>query len=127
VRDLTHGRGVEVAFESAGMPTLQRLAVEVVRPGGRAVLVGLAGESEEVCIPSYLFAIREKQVRVASTAPAIPLATFRTPEASATSTTTGSTCCCTAESNGTLHAPPQSEAATTLHCVEPLIGAVTIR
>jgi S-(hydroxymethyl)glutathione dehydrogenase / alcohol dehydrogenase len=41
VRDLTEGRGVDHAFEVVGRPDTIDLAVEMTRPGGETVLVGL--------------------------------------------------------------------------------------
>lgn len=42
VRDITGGRGVDVAFEALGRPETFVQAVEAVRDGGRAVMVGIA-------------------------------------------------------------------------------------
>jgi succinate semialdehyde reductase (NADPH) len=42
VRDLTGGRGVDVAFEVLGRPETFVQALEAVRDGGRAVMVGIA-------------------------------------------------------------------------------------
>jgi len=42
VRDITGGRGVDVAFEALGRPETFVQAVESVRDGGRAVMVGIA-------------------------------------------------------------------------------------
>lgn len=42
VRDVTQGRGVDVAFEALGRPETFQQAVESVRDGGRAVVVGIA-------------------------------------------------------------------------------------
>ncbi len=42
VRDITGGRGVDVAFEVLGRPETFVQAVESVRDGGRAVMVGIA-------------------------------------------------------------------------------------
>lgn len=39
---ITDNIGVDYAFEAVGVPALQQLCVDVVRPGGTAVLVGLA-------------------------------------------------------------------------------------
>jgi L-iditol 2-dehydrogenase len=38
---LTQGKGVDIVFESAGSPITQRQAIEAVRPGGRAVFLGI--------------------------------------------------------------------------------------
>ena len=42
VRALTGGRGVDVAFEALGHPETFRLAFELLKDGGRAVMVGIA-------------------------------------------------------------------------------------
>jgi S-(hydroxymethyl)glutathione dehydrogenase/alcohol dehydrogenase len=42
VREITGGRGVDVAFEALGRPETFVLAASVVRAGGRAVMVGIA-------------------------------------------------------------------------------------
>jgi S-(hydroxymethyl)glutathione dehydrogenase/alcohol dehydrogenase len=42
VRDLTDGRGVDVAFEALGRPETFAQAASIVRAGGRAVMVGIA-------------------------------------------------------------------------------------
>jgi S-(hydroxymethyl)glutathione dehydrogenase/alcohol dehydrogenase len=42
VRELTDGRGVDVAFEVLGLPQTFTLALEVIRDGGRMVAVGIA-------------------------------------------------------------------------------------
>jgi succinate semialdehyde reductase (NADPH) len=42
VRDLTDGRGVDVAFEALGRPETFAQATSIVRAGGRAVMVGIA-------------------------------------------------------------------------------------
>jgi Zn-dependent alcohol dehydrogenase len=42
IREVTGGRGVDVAFEALGRPETFVQAVESVRDGGRAVMVGIA-------------------------------------------------------------------------------------
>jgi succinate semialdehyde reductase (NADPH) len=42
IRDLTGGRGVDVAFEALGRPETFVLATSIVRAGGRGVMVGIA-------------------------------------------------------------------------------------
>lgn len=42
VRELTHGRGVDVAFEVLGIPQTFVQAFEMIRDGGRMVAVGIA-------------------------------------------------------------------------------------
>jgi L-iditol 2-dehydrogenase len=46
IKDLTGGRGVDVALECAGAAETPGQAVEVVRPGGTVVLVGIPAEDE---------------------------------------------------------------------------------
>lgn len=47
VRDLTGGRGVDVAFEALGRPETFRLALNLLRDGGRMVPVGIAPQGME--------------------------------------------------------------------------------
>jgi threonine dehydrogenase-like Zn-dependent dehydrogenase len=42
IRDLTDGRGVDVAFEALGRPETFVQATSIVRAGGRAVMVGIS-------------------------------------------------------------------------------------
>jgi S-(hydroxymethyl)glutathione dehydrogenase/alcohol dehydrogenase len=42
VRELTDGRGVDIAFEALGRPETFMLALEIVGDGGRMVAVGIA-------------------------------------------------------------------------------------
>lgn len=46
VRELTAGRGVDVAVECAGTPEAVRTALQLVRRGGRVGLTGLTGRKE---------------------------------------------------------------------------------
>lgn len=48
IRDLTGGRGVDVALEAAGAPDTPAQAVAAVRPGGRVVLVGIPSDDRLV-------------------------------------------------------------------------------
>jgi len=51
VRELADG-GVDHAFEVVGLPVTMRLAWDVLRPGGAAVIVGLAARGAEVSVPA---------------------------------------------------------------------------
>ena len=51
VRDLTHGRGADVAIEAAGLNLTIRQALEASRPGGRVVILGKTGFGEDVSFP----------------------------------------------------------------------------
>jgi S-(hydroxymethyl)glutathione dehydrogenase / alcohol dehydrogenase len=54
VARLTDG-GVEHAFEVVGLPETMRLAWELIRPGGTAVVIGLAPKGVEVALPAIEF------------------------------------------------------------------------
>lgn len=44
VRDLTEGRGADYAFDAAGAPGTLESAIEAIRPGGFAVVIGRTGD-----------------------------------------------------------------------------------
>jgi threonine dehydrogenase-like Zn-dependent dehydrogenase len=48
------GRELDLVVETAGAPTALRLATELCRPGGRALLLGIAGEGRTLTLPSDL-------------------------------------------------------------------------
>jgi S-(hydroxymethyl)glutathione dehydrogenase / alcohol dehydrogenase len=58
---LTDG-GVEHAFEVVGRPETMRLAWDVIRPGGSAVVVGLAPRGVEMSLPAIEF-LSDKSIR----------------------------------------------------------------
>lgn len=60
VRRLTGG-GVDHAFEVVGIPETIRLAWDALRPGGTAVVVGLAAKGVEVSLPAIEF-LSEKSI-----------------------------------------------------------------
>lgn len=61
-KKLTGGIRPDVVFEVVGRPVLQRMAFEMVRPGGRAVMVGASPVTEDVSFPAYGFLFAEKSV-----------------------------------------------------------------
>lgn len=61
VRELTDG-GVDFAFEVVGRPETIRLAWDVTRPGGTAVVVGLAPAGVEASVPAIEF-LDDKSLR----------------------------------------------------------------
>jgi len=61
VRDLTQG-GVDFAFEVVGRAETIRLAWDLVRPGGTAIVVGLAPDGVEASVPAIEF-LSEKSLR----------------------------------------------------------------
>lgn len=62
IRDITSGRGVDVAFEALGRPETFVQAIESVRDGGRAVIVGIAPSG--VTAPVEITRIVRRKVRV---------------------------------------------------------------
>jgi S-(hydroxymethyl)glutathione dehydrogenase/alcohol dehydrogenase len=56
------GRGADWAFEVVGRPETMRLAWDCVRPGGTAVVVGLAPRGVEVSVPAIEF-LSDKGIR----------------------------------------------------------------
>jgi S-(hydroxymethyl)glutathione dehydrogenase/alcohol dehydrogenase len=54
--------GVDYAFEVVGRPETMRLAWDVLRPGGTAVIVGLAPRGVEVSLPAIEF-LSEKSIK----------------------------------------------------------------
>lgn len=61
IRRLTGG-GVEKAFEVVGRPETMRLAWDLIRPGGTAIVVGLAPKGVEVALPAIEF-LSDKSIR----------------------------------------------------------------
>ena len=61
-RELTGGVRPDVAFEVVGKTALQRVAFDLVRAGGRAVMVGAAPAMEEASFPALGFLFMEKSV-----------------------------------------------------------------
>jgi L-iditol 2-dehydrogenase len=59
IMEYTGGRGVDVAFEAAGVSETPQQAIEIVRPGG---IVGLVGICRENTIPLDLHPARRKEV-----------------------------------------------------------------
>jgi Zn-dependent alcohol dehydrogenase len=62
IRDRTGGRGADWVFEAIGVPSVQEKALDVVRPGGGLVLVGLAPMGTATNFPSASLARTEKRV-----------------------------------------------------------------
>jgi (R,R)-butanediol dehydrogenase/meso-butanediol dehydrogenase/diacetyl reductase len=48
IRDLTEGRGVQVVFECVGLVGTMNLAIDLARPGGLAVILGVAEQGGEL-------------------------------------------------------------------------------
>lgn len=63
IRKMTGGRGVDHAFEAVGIPALQELALEAVRPGGMVVFAGLAPMGSATNLPGAILTRTEKTVK----------------------------------------------------------------
>ena len=61
VRELSGGRGADYAFEVIGTPETIREAVEITRPGGTTVMVGLPRLSADIGIPA-MSVLTEKRI-----------------------------------------------------------------
>jgi S-(hydroxymethyl)glutathione dehydrogenase/alcohol dehydrogenase len=59
---ITGGIGVDYAFEVIGSPKTAQMAFDIIRTGGTAVMVGIAGAQDALSIPLQQFAIAEKRV-----------------------------------------------------------------
>jgi S-(hydroxymethyl)glutathione dehydrogenase / alcohol dehydrogenase len=62
VRRLT-GSGADYAFEALGSAPTIRAAFDSIRPGGTAVVVGMAPTGEEAAIDAYMLAYQEKTLK----------------------------------------------------------------
>jgi S-(hydroxymethyl)glutathione dehydrogenase/alcohol dehydrogenase len=62
VRQMTDGRGADVAFEAVGAPQLQVDCVRAARPGGKAVFVGLSPVGSVTPLSGAAIARQEKVV-----------------------------------------------------------------
>ncbi len=62
IRGLTGGRGPDYVFEAVGLPALQEQALDLVRPGGTAVLVGISPMGSGTNLPGAVLTRQEKTV-----------------------------------------------------------------
>jgi NDMA-dependent alcohol dehydrogenase len=63
VRGLTGGRGAEYAFDAIGSEATTLQMLDAIRPGGTAVVVGMAPTSARSPIAPYFMALHEKTLR----------------------------------------------------------------
>jgi S-(hydroxymethyl)glutathione dehydrogenase/alcohol dehydrogenase len=63
VRGLTGGRGADYAFDAIGSEATTVQIVEAIRPGGTAVIVGMAPASARPPINPYVMALQEKAIK----------------------------------------------------------------
>ena len=63
VRALTGGRGVDYAFDAIGGEATTLQIVDAIRPGGTAVIVGMAAMAVRAPVTPYLMALQEKTLK----------------------------------------------------------------
>ena len=63
VRALTGGRGADYAFDAIGGEATTLQILDAIRPGGTAVIVGMAAMSVRAPITPYMMALQEKTLR----------------------------------------------------------------
>ncbi len=63
VRGLTGGRGADYAFDAIGSEKTTLQIIDAVRPGGTAVIVGMAPQAVRAPINPYLMAVQEKVIK----------------------------------------------------------------
>ena len=63
VRELTAGRGVDYAFDAIGGEATTLQIVDAIRPGGTAVIVGMAALNVRAPITPYMMALQEKAIK----------------------------------------------------------------
>src|SRR5712691_428463 len=62
-RSLTGGRGVDYAFDAIGGEATTLQIVDAIRPGGTAVIVGMAAMAVRAPVTPYMMALQEKCLR----------------------------------------------------------------
>src|SRR5512147_3218896 len=63
VRELTQGRGVDYAFDAIGGEVTTLQILDAIRPGGVAVIVGMAAMAVRAPITPYNMALQEKAIK----------------------------------------------------------------
>jgi S-(hydroxymethyl)glutathione dehydrogenase/alcohol dehydrogenase len=63
VRELTQGRGVDYAFDAIGGEATTLQIIDAIRPGGLAVIVGMAALNVRAPITPYNMALQEKAIK----------------------------------------------------------------
>jgi S-(hydroxymethyl)glutathione dehydrogenase/alcohol dehydrogenase len=66
VRELTHGRGADYAFEVVGRPELMVAAFEMARTAGTVTLVGMPGVTDMLTLPAIKAVFSGKRLAGAS-------------------------------------------------------------
>jgi S-(hydroxymethyl)glutathione dehydrogenase/alcohol dehydrogenase len=62
-RELTAGRGVDYAFDAIGSEATTLQILDAIRPGGTAVIVGMAAMNVRAPVTPYLMALQEKTLK----------------------------------------------------------------
>jgi len=62
IKRMTEGRGADYVFEAIGLPQVQEQCLEVVRPGGLVVLVGVSPMGSGTNLPGAIITRQEKTV-----------------------------------------------------------------
>ncbi len=62
-RELTEGRGVDYAFDAIGGEATTLQIIDAIRPGGTAVIVGMAAMNVRAPITPYAMALQEKTLK----------------------------------------------------------------
>lgn len=62
IRGMAGGRGADYVFEAVGIPALQEQSLDVTRPGGTAVLVGVSPMGSGTNLPGAIITRQEKTV-----------------------------------------------------------------
>src|SRR5207302_9455967 len=63
VRALTGGRGADYAFDAIGGEATTLQILDAIRPGGSAVIVGMAAMNVRAPITPYMMALQEKCIK----------------------------------------------------------------
>ena len=63
IREITDGRGADCVFESVGIPALQEVALDAVRPGGVLTIVGITPEGSKLAWRGNHIIAFEKKIR----------------------------------------------------------------
>ncbi len=62
VKELTSGKGVHYAIEVIGYTPTMEMAFNMLRHGGNAVIVGIAGQDQKVQIPAWMLPYGERKI-----------------------------------------------------------------
>jgi Zn-dependent alcohol dehydrogenase len=62
IRGMTGGRGADYVFEAVGIPALQEQSLELTRPGGTTILVGISSMGSGTNLPGAIITRQEKTV-----------------------------------------------------------------